>query len=84
MGLELIVKQLKNEILDAEFGIKLTVKINMNSLSGKVKQIYTAIEKVAESVLNPDHDSNLNGAVTFATIIFLVFITILTQGKALA
>lgn len=82
--LELIVKELKNEILDAEFGIKLNVKINMNSLSGKVKQVYNAIEKVAESVVNPDNDPALNYAVTFVTITFLVFIMILTQGKAIA
>ncbi|EER74354.1 hypothetical protein, partial [Weissella paramesenteroides] len=80
LGLELVVKELKNEILDAEFEIKLTVKINVDSMSQKLKKVYSYIKNIASASLNPDNNVALDKVVNLVTFIILIVILIGSRG----
>lgn len=50
LSIELVVKSLKNKVLDAEFGIKFNATIDLNNLTDKVKSIYESIHNSVQKV----------------------------------
>lgn len=83
LSLELVVKSLKDEVLDAEFGIKFNVTIDVNQLTDKLKTMYAAVHSSVEKVATSFQiDLSPQTIELIAVVIIVLFFLML--GPAIA